>query len=496
MRVERREMLWLWCSAAVLAAALIVYSQTLAFAWDEGFHLLAAQLIVRGKRPYLDFIHPQAPLYAYWNATLMRLFGQSWRVVHVASSLAVVGAALLTAQFVLTRLEDRTWRLAAALSAMGLLGLNSTILWYGTIGQAYATCLLLVVSAFRLTVLASEWESAGIGAGAAVFAGAGFCAGASAACSLLTVPFAPVLLLWTWFDGRGRSPWQDRLRKSAIYAGGAAVPFLPMLWLLLQAPRKVLFGAFQYHMFYRGLDWPGAGKQNVDVATAWMNNYEAVILIGLAGLGWAYIVERSNWERRKKGEFYLCVWLIAAESAYLCLPRPTFGRYYLFVMPFLAMLSAVGLYAIAAQIGSLWLPWRYPLALTLLLSGAFAKYSYDARDDYSWKDLEKVAAKVDEVTAPGAALYADEQIYFLTKRDPPSGMELMDSHKLQLPDALADSLHVVSTAKWDAQIAEGRFATISICDDADRVMALGLPGPYAQTADVAGCSVFWARKGK
>src|SRR5271170_348579 len=139
MRAERREVLTLWGAAAVLAAGIIAYSQTLAFAWDEGFHLLAAQSILRGKRPYLDFIHSQTPLYAYWNAALMRVFGESWRMVHVVSSLAVTGAALMAAEFVLTRLEDRCWRLAGALCAMALVGLNSTILWYGTIGWSSST---------------------------------------------------------------------------------------------------------------------------------------------------------------------------------------------------------------------------------------------------------------------------------------------------------------------------------------------------------------------
>ncbi len=483
MRAERGETLTLWCAAGVMAAAIIAYSQTLAFAWDEGFHLLAAQLILRGKRPYLDFIHPQAPLYAYFNAALMRVFGESWRMVHLVSSLAVTGASLLTAQFVLTRLEDRTWRLAGALCAMVLVGLNSTILWYGTIGQPYAMCLLLVVAAFRLTILAAERESAGC------CAGAGFCAGAAAACSLLTAPFAPVLLVWTWFHAGG-----NHVKKCAMFIGGAAVPFVPLLWLFAQSPRQVLFGVFQYHALYRAVDWPGAGKQNVDVATAWMNNYEAVLLIGLAALGWVYIEGRSNWEPRSVREFHLCAWLIAVESAYLLIPRPTFGRYFMFVMPFLATLSAVGLYAIAAQIGSLRLPWRYPLVLALLLVGAFVKYSVDAMDDYNWPELEKISAKVNEVTAPGAPLYADEHTYFLTKREPPSGMEYMDSHKLQLPDAVADKMHVLSTAKLDAQVAEGRFATISICNNDDRIAAMGLPGPYTQKAEVAGCKVFWARK--
>ena len=64
----------------IVAAGLILYSQTYAFAWDEGFHLLAAQLIDAGKRPWLDFCFPQTPLNAYWNAGWMRVFGESWRV--------------------------------------------------------------------------------------------------------------------------------------------------------------------------------------------------------------------------------------------------------------------------------------------------------------------------------------------------------------------------------------------------------------------------------
>jgi hypothetical protein len=53
---------------ALYTAALLVYSQTLAYTGDEGFHLIAAQLIRAGMRPYIDFMFPQAPLNAYWNA--------------------------------------------------------------------------------------------------------------------------------------------------------------------------------------------------------------------------------------------------------------------------------------------------------------------------------------------------------------------------------------------------------------------------------------------
>ena len=479
----RAELRVLWPAAGVLLVGIIAYSQTLALAWDEGFHLLAAQLILRGKRPYLDFLHPQTPLYAYFNATLMRIFGESWRMVHVVSSLAVVGAALLTGLFILERLEDRSWRLAGALCAMLLVALNSNILWFGTIAQPYAVCLFLVVAAFRFTVLAAERQST------RDCALAGLCVGTAAACSLLTAPFAPVLLIWTWLRQT------DRWKTSAAFVAGAAVPFVPLAALFVQSPRQVLFGVIQYHALYRGADWPAAGKQNLDVATAWMNNYEAVLLIGLAALGLSFIFSKSNWQQSKKSEFSLCVWLIAAESAYLLIPRPTFGRYFLFVVPFLAMLSAVGLYAIAALLGSLRVPLSYPAILAMLMAAAFAKYSADAITDYRWSHLEEVARKVQEVTPPGAKLYADEQIYFLLHRIPLSGMEYVDSHKLvDLPPAVADAMHVIPTTTLDKEVAAGEFATIEICNNQDRVDELALPGRYAQSAEIQGCKIFWDRR--
>lgn len=480
MQVDRRERRALWAAAAVFLAGIIAYSQTVALAWDEGFHLLAAQLILHGKRPYLDFLHPQTPLYAYFNALVMRVFGQSWRPVHVVSSIALAGAALLTAAFVLERLEDKSWRLAAAMCAMILVALNSTELWYGTIAQPYAVCLFLVVSAFRLAVLGTERDST------ADCSLAGLCAGAAAACSLLTAPFAPVLLIWSWWYG-GASRW----KKSAAFVGSALVPFLPLAALFVQGPRQVLFGVFQYHALYRDADWPGAGKQNLDVATAWMNNYEAVFLICLAGLGLTYIAGRSKWEAGRKREFLLCAWLAAVESAYLLIPRPTFGRYYLFVIPFLAILSAMGLYAIALLLGSLRLPWRYPVTLGLIMGAGFVKYSADAWSDYRWSHLIPVAQKVAEVTPAGAKLYADEQIYFLLRRTPPSGMEYADSHKLQLPDNIAAEMHVIPSARLDKEVAAGEFATVEICNNDDRVEALGLPGRYKQTADISDCKIFW-----
>ena len=92
---SRRGSLFLGILFFLYSLGLLIYSQTMAFVWDEGFHLLAAQLINKGKIPYVDFCFPQTLLNAYWNAAWMRLFGQTWRVTHIAAALLIAGGVYL-----------------------------------------------------------------------------------------------------------------------------------------------------------------------------------------------------------------------------------------------------------------------------------------------------------------------------------------------------------------------------------------------------------------
>src|ERR1700730_12161157 len=97
---KQQKSFWLLAGTMTLVGAgLLFYSQMDAFAWDEGFHLLTAQLITRGERPYLDFNFSQTPLNAWWNAFWMLIFGQSWRTAHAVASVMTTGAILMTADF-------------------------------------------------------------------------------------------------------------------------------------------------------------------------------------------------------------------------------------------------------------------------------------------------------------------------------------------------------------------------------------------------------------
>lgn len=472
------------CAMALPALALLVYSQTKAFTWDEGFHLLAAQLIKAGRKPYLDFCFSQTPLNAYWNAGWMWIFGETWRIAHAVAALLTAGAVFLTADFAFRHFPIPRWRLAAALAAAALAGLNVTVFEYGAVAQAYGICLFLTVAAFRIAVLVPDrpgWLLPGA---------SGFLASAAAGSSLLTATTAPVLLIWLLIHNRTGKRWL----KGAAFLAGALIPFLPVLWLFVHGPKQVWFGIFQYNALYRTVDWPGATRHNLEILTYWIDSSQALTL-GLLSAAGVFFIRKSDWDRARRAEFYLCGWLAAAAAAEICVAHPTFQRYFLLTVPFLALLAVVGLYAVTLR---MWNPDRpaWPVfALTLLVVLGLAKTLYEKWDTFTWPYLEQIARKVDEVTPRGATLFADEQIYFLTRRRPPPGMELEDSHKLELlPADLARLFHILPKSELDRRVAAGVYNTVATCeDDEDVLAAWALPRRYAHKADLGDCAVYWGR---
>ena len=76
-----------------------------------------------------------------------------------------------------------------------------------------------------------------------------------------------------------------------------------------------------------------------------------------------------------------------------------------------------------------------------------------------WSPYERIAKKIDEVTPRNAILFADESIYFLTRRVPPTGLELTNSHKVDLGSAENTLLHILTDADVKRQVLSGSFAT-------------------------------------
>ena len=477
---------WTWAAVfgltALITAGEVVYSQTMACVVDEGYHLLAAQLILLGKRPYLDFVFPQTPLNAYWNALWMGILGQSWRPIHLIAALETMAAVYITADFVLRRFPFAGWRLAAALTTVVVFGLNDAVFKFGAVAQPYGICLLLSAASLRSAVAAVERESRWL----AALAGA--CAAGAAASSLLTAPVVPVLLVWTWFY----STPARRLGSCLSLLGGAVVPFLPSVWLLLHGPEQVIFGTIAYQLLYRRLDWPGAIDHDAGVMLSWVDSGQALILIVLSLGALGFVRSRKDWTRLQRAPFYLCGWMALALAFHISQAHPTFAWYYLLMLPFLGVLAPLGLYALGSKLGYADRPFMALLPVAVLGVLGLAKSVHAEWGYIRWSSYEELAARVDAVSAPQTRIFADEQIYFLTRRMPPEGQEIEDSHKMILPAQKAALLHIVPRADAYRHIKEGYFGTVVMCDD-DAINDLDLAHRFShqESFEDLDCTLFW-----
>jgi hypothetical protein len=162
-------------------------------------------------------------------------------------------------------------------------------------------------------------------------------------------------------------------------------------------------------------------------------------------------------------------------------------------VPFLAILAAVGLYAIASRMLEQDKPLWAVLPVVMLLVFGLGRALYDRRQIGDWSDYERLARKIDEVTPPNSLLFADEPIYFLTRRVPPSGLELTDSHEIDLGPPTNALLRLVTSSELKRQVQSGMFATAYSCND-DDISGYDLPNLYKQRVDMEDCSIFWDRK--
>jgi len=475
----------LWTVIGILTAGLLSFGQVGAF--SEGFHLLAAQLVKAGKRPYIDFFYQHSPLFLYVYAGWMRLFGESWRSVNVLSAALSAAAIALVAEFVYGRVRDPRWRQASGITAALLMGLNFLVIQWGTMVHPFPLCLLFSVAGFRL-VIASVHQNGG-----AQPMAAGLCAGAAAAVSLLAAPVVPISMLWmAWYNETGK-----RLKKAAQFLGGAAVPFLPLLWLAVQAPRRVFFDVVGYHLFHRSA---GDTRLNIfwhdlRVLIAWLGSTQTLVLVLLAAVGLLFLTDRREWDAGRRAEFSLSFWLIVGLGIFLTTPHPTFLQYFVLLGPFLSILASVGVCAIGSRVGTLRQPAWFVVPVVGLFAMGLVTSAYQERrylHSY-WGQIEALAQEVDRVTPSDGLIFAQEAVYFVARRVPPPGLENSYAGDLQLPPVLAASLHVVPQQEIDEWLASGRLATVLIAADDPRVELLGLRRLYRQEKMFEGNYLFWGQ---
>jgi hypothetical protein len=472
----------LWFTLLIVVAGLVLFSQTWAWYGDEGFQLLASQLILLGKKPYVDFFYPQPPFWAYIDAGWMQIFADTWRSAHMLAALLTGGCIVLSAGFVFGRIPESKWRLSAALVATVLIGLDTLVIGFGTIGQAYGICLFLIMAAFRITVKGVTQKKP------TLLLWAGLCAGVAAGSSLLSAPILPILLVWTGWRSFGRC-----LTPCGWLLVGAAISFLPIAWLALLAPYQTLFNIFEYHLFYRSPDDWIALKVSVRTLADLLNSGQFMLQVVFAGMGLLFVLGHSEWEEERKSEFYLCGLLTASLGLFLITVRITFTQYFILLVPFLSILASVGIIAAASWLRSLGRPALLVPGILVLFVAGLPRWLYEQHIRLNWPQLVEVARAVDHITPQDGLIWADEMIYFAAHRIPPSGLEHSDSQKLRFSTSESASLHVVPLAALYDWVAAGRFATVATCRTTDGHIDDGTRKLYRERTIVNGCDIFWSK---
>jgi hypothetical protein len=484
-----REALCLGAVCAALLAVLIAFGLTGYWDGDESYHLIAARMVNAGNRPYVDFFYQQTPLFPYVTAAWMRVFGEGWRSGHLLSALCMGVAVVLTAGYVFSRLPDPRWRLAAAAVAALLVGLRHVVYSLGCTTQPYGLCLCFTVAAFRLVVGAVDSPRA------LRAAAAGLCAGVAAASTLLSAPAGPILFAWMLWHNRAGQRWT----KALAFLAAGAVPFLPLAWLAWQGPRQVFFDVFEFHLFYRDLNHHFGLEHDLDAVTDWFGGDQGVVMSLLLVVGLLFLAGSCDWEKRRRAELGLCAWLVVGLGTYLSFTRPTFSQYFFVLTPFMAILAAVGLYAIGSRI---WAPQR-PFWLVLLLAGYYASTPIQEAGDYledertPWEEVEIVSRQAERVTPAGGRIFCrDEQFYVPLGRLPPPGLENLFTHYLDLPPELSATLHIIPPAELDRRLQTGYYATLVIEAHHPWVKRLGLLRRYGRRKKLFGNYVFWQFTGR
>ncbi|MGH7789710.1 MAG: ArnT family glycosyltransferase [Candidatus Binatia bacterium] len=195
-----------WALAGVLSATFVALAVpaigTIFLDYDEGYLMLDGRFILRGARPFVDFVHHQSPLHLYLLALSGRLFGETLLGFRMLSLLSVAGSGLLLfawvrplvgvlpallAQAVFLFVPAQVHAMSAvAEPPMVFCTLLGVVLLFGGRGRgsAYAaavalvgallikpTALLMVVAAGLSLVYARDWRRLGHFAAAGVVAG-------------------------------------------------------------------------------------------------------------------------------------------------------------------------------------------------------------------------------------------------------------------------------------------------------------------------------------
>ncbi len=360
---------------------------------DEGYYLLASDLVLGAKLPYRDFMFTQMPLLPYLYGLWTAVLGETWLTARLLSVAFAIALGVLLFDF-----ARRRFGLVLAVVGLSLYVFSGLVFaWMPTV-KTYAAATFFLFAALALVdrrdaAARNAWVAAGLLLALAVGTRLIFAAAAPA---------------FVWAALRAA---EQRARARALkpLATGFALGLVPASLFLVIDPGRFLFDNVGYHAFRSSEGLVGDFRQKARVA-------ENLVGIGTPDGGLPQFmlllvtaVVAAVSLRLLRRPFPLSLAIAGLLGVASFLPTPSYPQYFVTLVPFLV----VGILELVAEIRPRIAGADAPvaraftgvlavgLAIYLLLATIdFHRYTRLHSDDRIG-NIERVAAVVDRYTESG-----------------------------------------------------------------------------------------------
>lgn len=293
---------------------------------DEGTDFYEVWRFAEGDRPGVDYIAEQQPLFLMAGAAIVQLFGRDPAPLRLLSAAHVLAGAYVLVALVATATNQRTGLL------MGIVVLSNSMIFE----QARL---------FRPDPMMLAWEMVGLGlaflasgrAGSWLWAAAGAAYGVAFLWKpLAALPVVGVLLYFGYRLAADRVNWRGHLRGAAAFVAGF------LLFALAISAGLYAFTGFYYGEVFG--QHASLGREQ-GTLTLLLRTAAGYLLFFTANALFLFIPALAYVNRRmsaiKPAAHHLLGFQLLAPAALLALSRPLHLRYFIFLVPPLALLLAI-----------------------------------------------------------------------------------------------------------------------------------------------------------
>ncbi|MCB0328130.1 MAG: hypothetical protein KDD70_00665 [Bdellovibrionales bacterium] len=283
---------------------------------DEGFYTYAAQLLLEGQHPYIDFFYPQMPLLPYVYALGGLLGGTTWGSYRAVSALLFGGILLFSYGGVAVH-RGRVW----AIVALFLVSFcHLSFEWFPVV-QTYALSVFLLLVSITLLSLDSQkrWTAFSVGLFFAL----------TVQTRLFFAPLIVVPLLTYYFSSERR-----KLLPRFFY--GLVVGSVPSVIFIGLNPDSYFFSNLGYHLIR------SSQTLSEEVEHKW-RIFEVLFSLGRPSqkfdsfqtpfiFGGMFVALFLSFRLQRAARIFVSVAVLLFLVSFL--PNPTYVQYFVSVVPF------------------------------------------------------------------------------------------------------------------------------------------------------------------